>query len=1080
MTPDQTDLQEHHLGNEAERPAEKVEHEDSHDLDLENAIGNAFKQFAFLEPKSNSQPLAEHAEGENLEALVGNVFLSLQEAGPIDENTEASHERHYDETKPDENVQYEDNKHYDDNERYEDNEQYQEAEFRNEHPEVEFKNEHQEEFKHEPDPDTSLDLEAAVSGALQSLSEHHEGHASEHPLPPTHYEERTDQNHPNHETEERENYPTESGQRDNYPNETEQRENYPDHATEQREDEMDLEAAIGDAFKNLGNIDNHEPVPDMSTTNAEDNKLEDAIGEAFKAITNDHAESLVQHASDSRKIDDSLHTAISTSLASFIEDQNREAPRAKEGELVLDLAGIVQNVVQRMAETNEAPPSSSDASASDRHGHTEYEEKRKEIPSLDDSVLAHFQLQANNDNRGEGSPKSGVPAMDNAARDETRHLQSHGDEREQDLDKLQMNEILQNAFSMAMQDSLELLADMDEGDDAKPAAGRTMSTAAAIAALSVKDYLNKREGPSEKEADTESSKKPLSIAETLALHRASMANAPRRDYSAIQTLEDSMKQDSLNASNVHPQLSNILSSLSQHIQSGNQSQNLMLVIRQMTNALMLNKTSPVRVSSTVESLLKEVNDDPENKDFFLTSLRKAKSFISASVTSELQISSLAVIDTVLGLFSKDRDDIIDPSIADQGLDGTPAAPEVSDCFGHAFSILSEFSNSRSKSAVPEVKPELDSSEHKEKVRVGNRERKKRWREENAERNKDNDLRSRVIKRANLKYGESSSDEKAAWIEEEFSKRKEKRLAKQKKEDSLQTRALQDSPIDTKLAASSYSQDPKLVKWLTDFFYLVAECGSEEDPEAVLTATSAASAVAASSYAVSVGSTDIKPVQSAMSQILNSVLDSSIRSGSYRRIPFLTKRIGPSVLASSADGKYQLDRFSSLSNATNLTLDPRAALGLLMSSQKRPGAGENGGDSKKLKMNDENGFIKQEGQLQARAQSEFDQLKGSISSTTPSTIWNSVTNLKMPQYRKPLVPGLSSETMNDAEAETFIHPVPKIYSPFISNKVGTSTEASSTVQEGLRKPGSFRRPAFSKSKNRTLGFPTLYSASFAPK
>ncbi|PHZ15231.1 uncharacterized protein RHIMIDRAFT_86154 [Rhizopus microsporus ATCC 52813] len=60
---------------------------------------------------------------------------------------------------------------------------------------------------------------------------------------------------------------------------------------------------------------------------------------------------------------------------------------------------------------------------------------------------------------------------------------------------------------------------------------------------------------------------------------------------------------------------------------------------------------------------------------------------------------------------------------------------------------------------------------KESIRASNRERKKKWRIHNEERNKDNDLRCRVNKRANKLYGLADSEEKQRWIKEEFEKRR---------------------------------------------------------------------------------------------------------------------------------------------------------------------------------------------------------------------------------------------------------------------------------------------------------------------
>ncbi|WBW71670.1 DUF3020 family conserved fungal protein Spp41 [Schizosaccharomyces osmophilus] len=67
----------------------------------------------------------------------------------------------------------------------------------------------------------------------------------------------------------------------------------------------------------------------------------------------------------------------------------------------------------------------------------------------------------------------------------------------------------------------------------------------------------------------------------------------------------------------------------------------------------------------------------------------------------------------------------------------------------------------------------------EKTRSENRERKKRWREQNEERNKDNDLRCRVNKKAKKLFGGEPSIEKTNWIEAEFNRRHSKRKEKER-------------------------------------------------------------------------------------------------------------------------------------------------------------------------------------------------------------------------------------------------------------------------------------------------------------
>ncbi|QSL66486.1 hypothetical protein MERGE_000866 [Pneumocystis wakefieldiae] len=68
----------------------------------------------------------------------------------------------------------------------------------------------------------------------------------------------------------------------------------------------------------------------------------------------------------------------------------------------------------------------------------------------------------------------------------------------------------------------------------------------------------------------------------------------------------------------------------------------------------------------------------------------------------------------------------------------------------------------------------------EKIRQENRERKKRWRQANEDRNKDNDLRCRVNKRAHKLYGKEQSLAKSKWIEDEFLRRQLKRKNRERK------------------------------------------------------------------------------------------------------------------------------------------------------------------------------------------------------------------------------------------------------------------------------------------------------------
>lgn len=83
-----------------------------------------------------------------------------------------------------------------------------------------------------------------------------------------------------------------------------------------------------------------------------------------------------------------------------------------------------------------------------------------------------------------------------------------------------------------------------------------------------------------------------------------------------------------------------------------------------------------------------------------------------------------------------------------------------------------------KARMKKSKNTVLTEEDREKIRMDNRERKKKWRGNNSDRNKDNDLRARLHRRAAQIYGREDTPEKRAWFEAEFLKRKERRLQRE--------------------------------------------------------------------------------------------------------------------------------------------------------------------------------------------------------------------------------------------------------------------------------------------------------------
>lgn len=794
-----------------------------------------------------------------------------------------------------------------------------------------------------------------------------------------------------------------------------------------------------------------EPESNLAGSTDVEVNLEDVIGQAFRAII-EPTDSQIHKGKQEQS------SNAPTSEHDYHGD-SKEIPQRDLDDVAIDLEGIVQNVVQQMARGNESTAVESSktttSTLSGPVGGILYDSHVPEkgtaaIPRLDETVLEHFQMNSENeDSHIEPSLKSMYSSgVSRATSNQLQQTQAPSTDKESELEKLQMNEILQNAFNMAMLNPQEFLAeDIATTNNLTSDKTASLNTAAAVSALRTGDAIANVAAA----VSHSSSSKPLSIAETLALHRSTMANE-KREVLDIQSIKASLQNDG--SGSLHPQLSNILSSLSLHIQSGAQSQNLMLVIRQMTNSLMLNKNFSLNVNTAVLKLLMEVSASPEEKAFVIDNLQKTRKFLGARLGNEDAHKALALVDNVLTLLlPKNQGELL----LDATTKAEPVDAHLSSFYDQAYSTLATFSSSRLRNTLLGGKPDTDSDEYKERIRIENRERKKKWREENAERNKDNDLRSRVIKRANIMFGDVQLPEKRAWIEEEFNRRREKRISRQKQEETkLESTgaSMQRTSGDIKPPLESVANDSTLVRRITEIFNLVAECGSERDPRAVITAASAAIAVATSSVAEHSDFNDPKPMQNAISLILGSILEANVKSGSYKRIPFLTKDLNSTSQSDDYSKVPSLSGYASNS-------DP-FSLANIKEAQKRFGKDFYTSDMKRPRNEDI---------LLAQPRSTDAYL---ASSSAP---WSTASALKMPQYKKltgnPVVP--ASEKFQGVALT-----LPRGASPFLSNKLGYDLKQAMTG--GLKRPGSFQKPVV-KTGPRTgkpLTFPTFYSSTYSDK
>lgn len=76
------------------------------------------------------------------------------------------------------------------------------------------------------------------------------------------------------------------------------------------------------------------------------------------------------------------------------------------------------------------------------------------------------------------------------------------------------------------------------------------------------------------------------------------------------------------------------------------------------------------------------------------------------------------------------------------------------------------------------RPQMMTDEDRDRIRHENRNRKRKWRDTNYSRNKDNDLRARIYKKAVMIFGEHDSPQKSDYIEREYLKRRERRFMRE--------------------------------------------------------------------------------------------------------------------------------------------------------------------------------------------------------------------------------------------------------------------------------------------------------------
>lgn len=600
----------------------------------------------------------------------------------------------------------------------------------------------------------------------------------------------------------------------------------------------ELDKTIGDVFKQFENsLHQEEPTEENQqqeqpidyqydyqydyNENLEDGEnLDDAITNVFDSLKNE----LEQHQPEEQieKVeekeeqgDDDLANAISNALQSIneirpeYEDKETE-PKENESQQPVEEQPVQEQPVEEQQtedpepeQTKEPTPSTPAEQATDKEvPYSPLEMEKDDDLDLENAIGDAFaslkQTEQQEEPQKEDSDKEEVDDDDlskaitdsiNMIKDKIPQYQPTKDDEklqktiadamksvisepsEPDLNNTQMNDILVNAFNMAMENPQELL-NIDEP-------------------------------------------KKLSIAETLASHGTN-----------------------------NSQLSNILLNL-------DSSGGIVNIIEQIASFINNSNFQVFKHSNNLMNTIASYKNQPE---IFLTSLTMAKHYLQ----SINKVKCIPSIDNVLLLLGKNNGPLIDynPNL-------------ITLIINSIINVISNYQSSK-------LKPRND-LEHKEKIRLENRERKKRWREVHSERNKDNDLRARVQRRANIMFGPNVSEEKTRWMEEEFIKRKEKRLSRQLKDKE-----------DVKTSTNKIINDKNLIKLIDDFFTIFSNFSPKDDNETGLYTTTTTMACVGIIYLTKFGYIDVKRIDSIITSVVTNLIDGLNGIDNQERIGYLSK------------------------------------------------------------------------------------------------------------------------------------------------------------------------------------------------
>lgn len=365
-----------------------------------------------------------------------------------------------------------------------------------------------------------------------------------------------------------------------------------------------------------------------------------------------------------------------------------------------------------------------------------------------------------------------------------QQLQQQLQQQNNEEEEIDMNQIMQNALAMAVEDPNTLLQNLNLNEINNDNIGQILQQTNLELSKNKKKPVNKikdKKITKPKKTITKK-KKEKSIVSQIPIFQQNNSNYPQI---SIHNLPQSLQQQAqslgvISGNHINIGQPSLPKSSNPIIVPPVLQQQVAQLQQQQQQKLLLQLQKPERIELPL--LVKPKIDDKKDD--------KKKTSLSIAETLALSRSNMSS-----GKFSSKLNDlnkkksspppapIEEPPLKNPIIE-IPSIPSnltniISDAISNALTNQQPkpASNSNIKTIKKKIIKDETPDQQRDRIRLENRERKKRWRDANKLKNQNNDLRARLKKRATHLFGSEESDKKTEWIELEFEKRKNRRIFK---------------------------------------------------------------------------------------------------------------------------------------------------------------------------------------------------------------------------------------------------------------------------------------------------------------